>query len=53
MRRGKKRKILIRKVLGRIVKKAARKIRNKRFYKKGLRTKKINNAHSQRAGFSL
>lgn len=53
MRRGKRRKILIRKVLGKIVKKAVRRIRNKKFYKKGLRTKKINNAHSQRGGFSL
>lgn len=52
MRKRSRRK-LIRKVMGRIVKKAVRRIRNKKFYKKGLRTKKINNAHSQRAGFSL
>lgn len=48
-----KRKILIRKVLGRIVRRAAKRIGNKKFYKKGLRTKKLNRAHSQRGGFSL
>lgn len=51
MRRGRKK--LIRKVLGRIVRKAAKRIRNKKFYKKGLKTKKLNRAHSQRGGFSL
>lgn len=52
MRRAKKR-MLVRKVLGRIVRKAAKRIGNKKFYKRGLRTKKINKAHSQRGGFSL
>ena len=51
MRRRKK--SLARLVIRRMVRKVARKIRNKRLWKKGKRTVKLNRAHSQRGGFSL
>lgn len=51
--RRRKRKSLVKRVLHRIVKKVKRKIGNKKFYKKGLRTKKLNSVHVQRGGFSL
>lgn len=53
-RKSKKfKKNLVRKVINRLVGKVKRKIGNKKFYKKGLRTKPLNNAISQRGGFSL
>ena len=48
-----KRKSLAKKVIGRLVRKVARKVRNKRLWKRGKRILKLNRAHSQRGGFSL
>lgn len=48
-----KRRKLVKRVLNRMVKRAANRIRNKKLWKKGKRTKSLNRAHSQRGGFSL
>ena len=52
MKRRKKRS-LAKRVIGRLVRKVARKVRNKRLWKRGKKTLKLNRAHSQRGGFSL
>lgn len=48
-----RRKSLVRRVLRRMVKKVARKIRNKKLWRRGKKTVRLNRAHSQRGGFSL
>lgn len=48
-----RRKSLVKRVLRRMVKKVARKIRNKKLWRRGKKTVRLNRAHSQRGGFSL
>lgn len=51
MRRRKR--SLVRRALRGLVKRVKRRIRNKKLWRKGLRTKRLNRATSQRGGFSL